>query len=436
MSHDLRRAPFLDIAILTRSNMPTLKLTRLSAALGGMLLTAAAHATPVWITLGDAAFRQLQRIDAGATARYSTTLDAGKTADGAARREVVHVVEIDDSRLGELAHAVHHTRGHGPGYIVHDSFDDARQALQQLPPTLAKQAAAVYKVSNAPQIGTWIQQLQASNIVGTITSLSGFTNRYYTTSHGVAASDWLALQWKQLAGSRADITVEQFAHTGFPQKSVILTIRGSDPAAGTVVLGGHLDSTVGRTTENTRSPGADDDASGIASLTEALRVLLANHYKPNRTIKFVGYAAEEAGLLGSKAIAKQFRAQNANVVGVLQLDMTNYKGDPKDIYLITDYTNASQNTYLTNLANTYLPELAIGTSQCGYACSDHASWNAQGYPASFPFEADQNDSPYIHTVNDTLENSDRQANHALKFGKLALAYAVDLGGDGGTSVKP
>ena len=150
---------------------------------------------------GDAAFRQLQRIDAGATAQYSTTLDAGKTADGAARRETVHVVEIDDSRLGELAHAVHHTRGHGPGYVVHDSFDDARQALQPLPPTLAKQAAAsVYKVSNAPQIGTWIQQLQASNIVGTITSLSGFTNRYYTTSHGVAASDWLALQWKQLAG--------------------------------------------------------------------------------------------------------------------------------------------------------------------------------------------------------------------------------------------
>ncbi|MBR7967906.1 M20/M25/M40 family metallo-hydrolase [Burkholderia cenocepacia] len=415
--------------------MPTLKPTRLSAALGGMLLTAAAHATPVWITLGDTAFRQLQRIDASATAQYSTTVDAGKAADGAARRETVHVVEIDDSRLGELARAVQRTRGHGPGYVVHDSFDDARQALQPLPATLAKQAAAAYTVSNVPQIGTWVQQLQASNLVGTITSLSGFTNRYYTTSHGVAASDWLALQWKQLAGARADITVEQVAHTGFPQKSVILTIRGSDPAAGTVVLGGHLDSTVGRTTENTRSPGADDDASGIASLTEALRVLLANNYRPKRTIKFVGYAAEEAGLLGSKAIAKQFRTQNANVVGVLQLDMTNYKGDPKDIYLITDYTNAAQNTYVKNLAATYLPELAVGTSQCGYACSDHASWNAQGYPASFPFEADQNDSPYIHTVNDTLENSDRQANHALKFGKLALAYAVDLGGLAGATVK-
>ncbi|KAB0640387.1 aminopeptidase [Burkholderia stagnalis] len=415
--------------------MPSLKLKHLSAALCGTLVAAAAHAAPVWITLGDSALRQLQRVDAGVTAAYSTTVVAGKTDSGVARRETVHVVQIDDAALGELAAAVHRTRGHGPGFVVHDSFDEARQALQPLPAALAKQAAAEYQVANVSQISTWIQQLQASNIVGTITSLSGFTNRYYTTSHGVAASDWLALQWKQLANGRADVTVEQFAHASWPQKSVILTIKGSDASAGTVVLGGHLDSTVGRTTENTRAPGADDDASGIASLTEALRVLLANNYKPKRTIKFIGYAAEEAGLLGSKAIAKQFRAQNANVVGVLQLDMTNYKGDAKDIYLITDYTNAAQNTYLSNLARTYLPELTVGTSQCGYACSDHASWNAQGYPASLPFEADQNDSPYIHTVNDTLANSDRQANHALKFGKLALAYAVDLG-NGGTTAKP
>ncbi|WP_126284427.1 M28 family metallopeptidase [Burkholderia stagnalis] len=415
--------------------MPSLKLKHLSAALCGTLVAAAAHAAPVWITLGDSAFRQLQRVDAGVSAAYSTTVAAGKTDSGVARRETVHVVQVDDTALGALAAAVHRTRGHGPGFVVHDSYDEARQALQPLPSALAKQAAAEYKVANVSQISTWIQQLQASNIVSTITSLSGFTNRYYTTSHGVAASDWLALQWKQLAGGRADVTVEQFAHASWPQKSVILTIKGSDASAGTVVLGGHLDSTVGWTTENTRSPGADDDASGIASLTEALRVLLANNYKPKRTIKFIGYAAEEAGLLGSKAIAKQFRAQNANVVGVLQLDMTNYKGDAKDIYLITDYTNAAQNTYLSNLARTYLPELTVGTSQCGYACSDHASWNSQGYPASFPFEADKNDSPYIHTVNDTLENSDRQANHALKFGKLALAYAVDLG-NGGTTAKP
>ncbi|WP_186113695.1 M20/M25/M40 family metallo-hydrolase [Burkholderia gladioli] len=408
--------------------MPLPKPKHLALALCGVLFAAVAHAAPVWITLGDPAFQQLRQLDAGAAPLYSATLSAGKTADGAAREETVHIARVDDAVLGELAYAVHHGRGHGPGFIVHDSFDAARRALQ--PPPQAKQAAADadFALASAQPIAVWVQQLQASNIVSTITALStNFTNRYYTTSHGVAASNWLAQQWKQLAGSRGDITVEQFTHSKWAQKSVILTIQGSDPSAGTVVLGGHLDSTVGRTSENTRAPGADDDASGIASLTEALRVMLANNYKPKRTIKFIGYSAEEAGLLGSNEIAKQFRAQNVNVVGVLQLDMTNYKGDAKDIYLITDYTNAAQNSYLQTLAKTYLPELSVGTSVCGYACSDHASWTAQGYRASFPFEAGQNDSPYIHTVNDTLANSDRQANHALKFGKLALAYAVDLG---------
>lgn len=417
--------------------MPLPKPKHLALALCGVLFAAVAHAAPVWITLGDPAFQQLRQLDAGAASLYSTTLSAGKTGDGAAREETVHIARVDDAVLGELAYAVHHGRGHGPGFIVHDSFDAARRALQ--PPPQAKQADADadadFALASAQPIAVWVQQLQASNIVSTITALStNFTNRYYTTSHGVAASNWLAQQWKQLAGSRGDITVEQFTHSKWAQKSVILTIQGSDPSAGTVVLGGHLDSTVGRTSENTRAPGADDDASGIASLTEALRVMLANNYKPKRTIKFIGYSAEEAGLLGSNEIAKQFRAQNVNVVGVLQLDMTNYKGDAKDIYLITDYTNAAQNSYLQTLAKTYLPELSVGTSVCGYACSDHASWTAQGYRASFPFEADQNDSPYIHTVNDTLANSDRQANHALKFGKLALAYAVDLG-DGAAVAK-
>lgn len=408
--------------------MPLPKPKHLALALCGVLFAAVAHAAPVWITLGDPAFQQLRQLDAGAASLYSTTLSAGKTGDGAAHEETVHIARVDDAVLGELAYAVHHGRGHGPGFIVHDSFDAARRALQPAPQAKQAEAAADFALASAQPIAVWVQQLQASNIVSTITALStNFTNRYYTTSHGVAASNWLAQQWKQLAGSRGDITVEQFTHGKWAQKSVILTIQGSDPSAGTVVLGGHLDSTVGRTSENTRAPGADDDASGIASLTEALRVMLANNYKPKRTIKFIGYSAEEAGLLGSNEIAKQFRAQNVNVVGVLQLDMTNYKGDAKDIYLITDYTNAAQNSYLQTLAKTYLPELSVGTSVCGYACSDHASWTAQGYRASFPFEADQNDSPYIHTVNDTLANSDRQANHALKFGKLALAYAVDLG---------
>jgi leucyl aminopeptidase len=212
------------------------------------------------------------------------------------------------------------SRGHGPGFIVHDSYRQARQALQQPRlDVLAKQLATPkYSVAHLPQIKAWLPHLQASNIVSTITTLSGFMNRYYTTSHGVAASNWVYAQWKQLAGARSDIRVEQITHRAWPQKSVMLTIQGSDPAAGIIVLGGHLDSTDGSARENNRAPGADDNASGIASLTEALRVLLANNYQPKRTIKFIAYAAEEEGLLGAKAIVKQFHAQLSDFERLIQ----------------------------------------------------------------------------------------------------------------------
>jgi leucyl aminopeptidase len=97
------------------------------------------------------------------------------------------------------------------------------------------------------------------------------------------------------------------------------------------------------------------------------------------------------------------------------------------------YTNAAQNTFLANLATAYLPELTVGYDRCGYGCSDHASWTAAGFAASFPFEAAfVDDNKAIHTAYDTTATFGNQALHAAKFSKLALAYAVELGTDGPT----
>jgi leucyl aminopeptidase len=165
--------------------------------------------------------------------------------------------------------------------------------------------------------------------------------------------------------------------------------------------------------------------------------MIASGYKPRRTIKIMGYAAEEAGLLGSKDIAANFKANNINVVGVMQLDMTNYRGSAKDVWIYTDYTDSQQNNFLASLMSNYLPTVTVGYSSCGYACSDHASWQNQGFPASIPFETLMGeDNPYIHTANDTYANSGNQADHALKFAKLAAAYAVELGSDGPVIVQP
>jgi leucyl aminopeptidase len=140
----------------------------------------------------------------------------------------------------------------------------------------------------------------------------------------------------------------------------------------------------------------------------------------------MGYAAEEVGLRGSQAIALSHKNSNVNVVGVLQLDMTNYRGSSVDIGMITDNTNAAQNQFVTNLLDTY----GIATwanSTCGYACSDHASWTQNGYAASMPFEALMNQhNSAIHTVNDTLARSAGVATHAVKFSKLGAAFVAEL----------
>ncbi|HYD81911.1 MAG TPA: M28 family metallopeptidase [Paucimonas sp.] len=395
-----------------------------------------------WITLGDAAYRQLQKLAPQVISQASRAKVAGANEAATTHQERVHLVQVDEQQMLNLSHAVHHELRRCGGFMFHESEAAGLAALDKVAdPGLATGLLAPsrpsYVINNQDIVTPMLPQMQDSNIAQTIVDLSSFTNRYYTTTSGVSASNWLAQRWQQMAAGRSDITVQQFTHS-WAQKSVILTIQGTDNASEVVVLGGHLDS-IHRsgTSESTRAPGADDDASGIASMTEVIRVMIANNYKPRRTIKFIGYAAEEVGLRGSQAIASNFKANNVNVVGVMQLDMTNYQGSANDIYIFTDYTDSAQNQFVANLLSTYLPTLKVGYDRCGYACSDHASWHQQGFFASMPFESSMSQSnPNIHTSTDTYANMGNQALHALKFARMALAYAVELGSDGAAPPPP
>jgi leucyl aminopeptidase len=276
-----------------------------------------------------------------------------------------------------------------------------------------------------------LPQVQEQRLYDTINHLSSYRNRYFASSHGRTSAEWIRDHWQSLAAGRSDVTTELFtACTNCStQPSVILTIRGWDLPNDVVVLGAHLDSINGSTPydPNQHAPGADDDASGIATLTETLRIALADGWQPRRTVKFMGYAAEEVGLRGSNAIAQSFRASGVNVVSVLQVDMTNYKsGAVTDMKLISDYSNTNLKNFFITLFDTYLAPMGLtrGSVACGYACSDHASWTNAGYPAAMMFEAgDPGGSfPYIHTPYDTLATMGESAQHSVKFTQFALAY--------------
>jgi len=125
---------------------------------------------------------------------------------------------------------------------------------------------------------------------------------------------------------------------------------------------------------------------------------------------------------------KKAKKDNTKITGVLQLDMTNYKGSQGDIYVMTGGTNAEQDNFLVELAKEYLPELQTAKTGGCYGCSDHASWSERGYRASFLAEAEmRNFNRNIHTARDTIQNSDPTGEHAVKYAKLALVFAAELG---------
>ncbi|MBA3454641.1 MAG: M20/M25/M40 family metallo-hydrolase [Deltaproteobacteria bacterium] len=333
----------------------------------------------------------------------------------------VSVIAFDAEDLEELSEQMHEQHHRCGGFILHESLEEARSALH---PPLASEVTIDYTLDQAAAVNAVLPALEANRILGTIGELSAMQNRYYQSPSGAAASTWLRDRWRSFT-ARTDVTIELFDH-GYAQQSVILTIPGSTLANEVVVIGGHLDSiAVGGNTST--APGADDDASGIATLTEITRVLLAKDFRPARTIKVMAYAAEEVGLRGSQGIVRDFKKREVNVVGVLQLDMTNYQGSDKDIWLMKDFTSAAQNTFLTQLIDTYVGA-TWGLDACGYACSDHASWYRAGVPASMPFESRMKQSNRsIHTRNDTLERSGNNAAHALKFARLGASFAIELG---------
>jgi len=267
-----------------------------------------------------------------------------------------------------------------------------------------------------------IAKLSQTQLTANIQRLSSYTTRYYTSNTGLQAVQYLEQQYTTYAQGRGDIEVELFEHSWL-QPSIIARILGTGPQANQlVILGGHVDST----SSSGPAPGADDDASGSSTVLEIFRVLAGDPtFKPQRTLEFHGYAAEEVGLRGSQAIAQQYINEGKVVAAMLQLDMTGYHPSSSAVIgVITDFTNPALSAFVRALVDTYTNK-NWGNTACGYGCSDHASWTRAGYPAAFPFEGlFSNSNPNIHTSRDVLSVLDMA--HAFEFTKLGLGFAVEL----------
>jgi len=138
-------------------------------------------------------------------------------------------------------------------------------------------------------------------------------------------------------------------------------------------------------------------------------------------------------LLGSQEIVKEYVALEKKVGAMIQFDMTAYV-DPRSepgITLMTTDVHPS----LTNWTLSLVPEYCSLSQKEGKlgpnAGSDHMPWHRAGFPAVFAAEGDPDKDefdPWIHTVNDTMYLDEFSFEHALEFAKLAVGFAIELGG--------
>lgn len=389
----------------------------------GEALAAAPPDTPgeVWVTLGGDGFDRLLRAPG--------ILSQALPPVAVERRSGVVLTRLAARDLPAVSSLMHADFDRCSGFIAHDSYEDAHDTLMRLDQVSDLTLPTDFRISQQAVTSQLLDDLDAARILGTISHLStAYNNRFHANVSGQQAALWIRDLWLQYAAGRSDVSVETVTHSTL-QPSVVLTINGTSLPDEVVVLGAHLDSIKSGATNTdpaTIAPGADDDASGIATLSEVIRSLLSNGFTPDRTVKLIGYAAEEVGLVGSGAIAADAVANGTEVVAVLQLDMTGYNGSVEDVALIDDYTNADLTAFVGSLIDAYLPELQWTTTTCGYACSDHASWHNRGFPAAFPFEARFGQyNPQIHTSNDDLVTLGNSADHALKFAKIATAFTAE-----------
>jgi len=181
--------------------------------------------------------------------------------------------------------------------------------------------------------------VRAENCKRTVETLAGFGTRNTmsetdSATRGIgAARRWIQSEFEKIAAkSGGRMTVEMDSYLQEPDGNritrpteivnVVATLRGTQPeSAGRIyVVSGHYDSMCSDPKDpNCDAPGADDDASGVAAVLEAARVMAPHPF--DATVVFMAVAGEEQGLLGSKHWAEGASARNANVAGMFTNDI-------------------------------------------------------------------------------------------------------------------
>ena len=193
--------------------------------------------------------------------------------------------------------------------------------------------------------------VSAERIESDIRTLVGFGTRHTLSetgsdSRGIgAARRWIADEFRRISadcGGCLDVLTISDTVTGrrIPEPTEVVSVvaiqRGTLDPGRMVMMSGDIDSRVSDALNGTSdSPGANDNASGMAGTIEAARVL-SQHEFPG-TIVYAGLSGEEQGLYGGRIVAEHAEREGWRIKAVLNNDMI---GNITGINGVTDNTTA------------------------------------------------------------------------------------------------
>ncbi len=201
-------------------------------------------------------------------------------------------------------------------------------------PLLAAAAAGAPAIPTAAASKPTLAAPSADRLKTDVTTMVGFGTRHTASTttdpkRGIgAARDWAAGRFTEI-GARCGgcITVDRIARrftgprapTGVVVEDVLGIQKGRDPNR-VVIVGAHIDSRVTDVMNATSdAPGANDNASGVALVLEAARLLSQRTF--DATIVYAVFSGEEQGLWGAELLADTAKARGWQVSAMLNNDI-------------------------------------------------------------------------------------------------------------------
>ncbi|MFC2152458.1 M28 family peptidase [Bacteroidota bacterium] len=180
-----------------------------------------------------------------------------------------------------------------------------------------------------------------------------------------------------------------------------------DPKYKYIVIGGHYDHLgFGGPGTGTRAPGihkphygADDNASGVASMLEISEKLVTKKDSLKTNFLFVAFGAEEMGLIGSKYFVNNLPISDSLIETMINIDMVGRMKDDRSLQVGGIGTSLESDSVINWINNKY--DFKLGLSSEGYGPSDHSSFYGKDIPVFFFSTGAHID---YHTPGDSLGN--------------------------------